>query len=243
VNSHVSEQRRGVIVQFVGYWTGKTALTAKWMARKIDLPYGKFLRWRKRVNGAGADSEPAAKAKAIPKSHWLLPEEIEAIVGYCRKNPGHGYRRLTWMMTDADVAYASPSSVYRILKSRNLIDLQEPKSSRKGKGFIQPKAPHKHWHIDFSYFKIGSVFYYFIAVLDGYSRSILAWDLRHQMTETDAEIVVQRAKERFPQATPRIISDRGQQFQAHDFKRFVTEIEATHVMTSPYYPQSKEKVA
>ena len=146
------------------------------------------------------------------------------------------------MMTDANVAYASPSSVYRILKSRKMLALQERKNSRKGKGFHQPKAPHKHWHIDFSYFKIGSVFYYFIAVLDGYSRCILAWDLREQMTEIDAEIVVQRAKERFPHAKPRIISDRGQQFQAHDFKRFVAEIEASHVMTSPYYPQSNGKL-
>ena len=43
-------------------------------------------------------------------------------------------------------------------------------------------------------------------------------------------------------ARPRIISDQGAQFRADDFKRFVTEIEATHVMTSPYYPQSNGKL-
>jgi transposase InsO family protein len=163
-------------------------------------------------------------------------------VGYCQEHPGHGYRRLTWMLTDADVAYASPSTVYRILKGHDVLELQERKASRKGKGFKQPTKPHQHWHVDFSYFKIGSVFYYFIAVLDGFSRKILAWDLRTKMEERDAELVIQMAKERFPDANPRIISDQGSQFRSHDFKRFVTEIEATHVMTSPYYPQSNGKL-
>lgn len=168
--------------------------------------------------------------------------EVKAITDYCQKHPGHGYRRLAWMLTDDDVAYASPSTVYRILKGHGLLTLQERKPSRKGKGFNQPTKPHQHWHIDFSYFKIGSVFSYFIAVLGGYSRAILAWDLREKMEERDAEVVVQMAKEIYRDAKPRIISDQGSQFRSNDFKRFVTDIEATHVMTSPYYPLSNGKL-
>ena len=63
------------------------------------------------------------------------------------------------------------------------------------------------------------------------------------MEERDAEHVIQMAKELYPHAKPRIISDQGSQFRSGDFTRFVELIEATHVMTSPYYPQSKEKVA
>lgn len=234
---HVSEGTRAQIVSSIEHWAARSELPTKQLADWVGLPYGKFLRWRKRLR------EPrSAAAKVIPKSHWLLPREVEAIVGYCRQNPGHGYRRLTWMLTDDDVAYASPSSVYRILKARGLLLLQEGRSSRKGKGFEQPCAAHEHWHVDFSYFKVGAVFYYFIGILDGYSRAILAWDLREKMEERDAEIVLQEAKERFPEATPRIISDCGGQFRSDDFKRFVTEIEASHVMTSPYHPQSNGKL-
>ena len=146
------------------------------------------------------------------------------------------------MLTDDDVAYASPSTVYRILKSHDLLILQERKQSRKGKGFNQPIKPHEHWHIDFSYFKIGSVFFYFVGVLDGYSRAILAWDLREKMEERDAELVLQGAKEKYPEAEPRIISDQGSQFRSNDFKRFVSEIEATHVMTSPLLPTEQREV-
>lgn len=237
MNTQICEDKRREIVNFIEYWRSQTALTAKQLANWCSLPYGKFLRWRRRTK-----QPKETGRKVVPKSHWLLPEEIKAIVVFCQEHPGHGYRRLTWMLTDANVAYASPSSVYRILKNHHLLRLQERKPSRKGKGFKQPSRPHQHWHVDFSYFKIGSVFYYFIAVLDGYSRAILAWDLREKMEERDAELVIQRAKERYPHARPRIISDQGSQFRSDDFKRFVIQIEATHVMTSPYYPQSNGKL-
>ena len=237
MSTHVSEDKRREIVNLIEYWHAKAEISAKQLAQWCSLPYKKFLSWRRR---AQQPEKPANRV--VPKSHWLLPPEIKAITDYCQEHPGHGYRRLTWMLTDDDVAYASPSTVYRILKSHDLIMLQERKPSRKGKGFNQPTRPHQHWHIDFSYFKIGSVFYYFIAVLDGYSRAILAWDLREKMEERDAEVVVQMAKEAYPNAKPRIISDQGSQFRSNDFKRFVTEIEATHVMTSPYYPQSNGKL-
>ena len=41
------------------------------------------------------------------------------------------------------------------------------------------------------------------------------------MTEKDVEIIVQRAREKFPGEKPRIISDNGPQFIAKDFKQFI----------------------
>ena len=62
------------------------------------------------------------------------------------------------------------------------------------------------------------------------------------MTEADIEIILQRAKEKFPEARPRIISDNGPQFIAKDFKEFIRISGMTHVRTSPYYPQSNGKI-
>jgi len=62
------------------------------------------------------------------------------------------------------------------------------------------------------------------------------------MTEAEVEIVVQRAREQFPQASPRIISDNGPQFIARDFKEFIRLCVMTHVWTSPFYPQSNGKI-
>src|SRR5437764_14227912 len=62
------------------------------------------------------------------------------------------------------------------------------------------------------------------------------------MTEAEVEILLQRAKEKFPDARPRIISDNGPQFIAKDFKEFIRISGMTHVRTSPYYPQSNGKI-
>jgi putative transposase len=62
------------------------------------------------------------------------------------------------------------------------------------------------------------------------------------MTEADIEIILERAKELQPEAKPRIISDNGPQFIAKDFKDFIRLSGMTHVGTSPYYPQSNEKI-
>lgn len=83
---------------------------------------------------------------------------------------------------------------------------------------------------------------YLCSVLDGYSRSIVHWDLRESMTEAESEIIWQGAKEKYPEAKPRIISDNGPQFIARDFKEFIRISGMTHVRTSPYYPQSNGKL-
>jgi putative transposase len=80
------------------------------------------------------------------------------------------------------------------------------------------------------------------SVLDGYSRFIVHWDLRESMRETEIEIILERAKEQYPEARPRIISDNGPQFIAKDFKEFIRISGMTHVRTSPYYPQSNGKL-
>jgi len=58
------------------------------------------------------------------------------------------------------------------------------------------------------------------------------------MTEADVETIIQRAREQFPQARPRIISDNGPQFIAKDFKEFIRISGMTHVSTSPGTPLS-----
>ena len=62
------------------------------------------------------------------------------------------------------------------------------------------------------------------------------------MREADVEIVLEAAKEKYPDARPRIISDNGPRFIAKDFKEFIRISGMTHVRRSPYYPQSNGKL-
>jgi transposase InsO family protein len=146
------------------------------------------------------------------------------------------------MMLDADVVACSPTSVYRVLKQAGLLAGDPPAMSKKGTGFVQPLAPHEHWHIDISYLNIAGTFYFLCSVIDGCSRFVVHWEIREKMEESDVEIILQRAREKFPEAKPRIISDNGPQFIAKDFKEFIRVAGMTHVKTSPYYPQSNGKI-
>jgi len=93
--------------------------------------------------------------------------------------------------------------------------------------------------VDITYLNIHGTFYYLCYLLDGCSRYIVHWEIREQMMEADVEIVLQRAKEKFTDARPRIISDNGPQFIAKDFKEF---IRISGMKTSPFYPQSNGKL-
>jgi putative transposase len=145
-------------------------------------------------------------------------------------------------MLDAEVVAVSPASVWRVLKQAGFLSRWKSQPSRKGTGFEQPSQPHQHWHIDVSYINLSGTFYYLCSVLDGYSRSIVHWDLRESMKEAEIEMILERAKEKYPEAKPRIISDNGPQFIARDFKEFIRISGMTHVRTSPFYPQSNGKL-
>lgn len=178
----------------------------------------------------------------IPRDHWLEESEKQAILNFHEQYPLEGYRRLTFMMLDADVVAVSPSSVYRVLKAAGVLERHNVQPSKKGTGFVQPLRPHEHWHVDIAYLNIGGTFYYLCSLLDGCSRYIVHWEIRETMTEAEVETILQRAREKFPGERPRIISDNGPQFIAKDFKEYIRICGMTHVKTSPYYPQSNGKI-
>lgn len=178
----------------------------------------------------------------MPRDHWLTADEKERICAFARQYPLEGYRRLTFMMLDANTVACSPASVYRVLKGAGLLAGQAPPPTKKGTGFVQPLQPHEHWHVDVSYLNIAGTFYFLCSILDGCSRLIVHWEIREKMANKDVQTIVQRGREAYPGVTPRLITDNGSQFIAKDFKEFIRVTGMTHVKTSPYYPQSNGKI-
>jgi len=202
----------------------------------MGVPEGTFYKWKHRYGKANEHNG------WIPRDHWLDDWERDAILNFYWEHPLEGYRRLTYMMLDADLVAVSPSSVYRVLKKAGVLARFNGKPSRKGQGFQHPGRPHRDWHVDISYLNIRGTFYFMTTILDGYSRSIVHWEIREKMEEIDVEAIVQRGREKYPDETPRIITDNGPQFISKDFKQFIRICGMTHVKTSPYYPQSNGKL-
>jgi putative transposase len=232
----VPQATRDSVVQFIRYWAGRTGLSVLLLIGWLAIARSKFNRWSRRLGS------PNQHNATVPRDFWLEDWEKAAIIAFHDVYPSEGYRRLTYMMLDADVVAVSPSSVYRVLKAAGKLLPRWGKPSQRGKGFEQPARPHEHWHIDVSHINICGTFYFLCSILDGYSRFVIHWEIRDTMKEFEVETIIQRAREQFPGERPRIISDNGPQFVAKDFKEFIRICGMTHVRTSFYYPQSNGKM-
>jgi transposase InsO family protein len=224
------------VIDFVRRWSERTEIATQRFVCWLGVASSKFYDWRARYGRVNEHNG------WVPRDFWLEAWEKRAILDFHDRFPLEGYRRLTFMMLDADVVAVSPASVWRVLHQAGRLARWHRKPSSKGHGFQQPPGPHQHWHVDISYLNLAGTFYYLCSVLDGYSRYLVHWEIRESMTEVEVEIILQRAREKFPQATPRIISDNGPQFIARDFKEFIRLCGMTHVRTSPFYPQSNGKI-
>ena len=168
-----------------------------------------------------------------------------AVVKYvlAHKNFLYGYRYLAWQMIDENVAFVRPASVYNIMKEYDLVHKwAKNEGEAKKKGFDQPEAPNEQWHTDISYIKVLGVFYYFISIMDGYSRKILDWVLCENMEGINIELLVARVKEKYPEAKARIIHDNGKQFISKDFKSLISLLELYETAARVCHPQSNGKL-
>ena len=203
----------------------------------IGISCSKYYSWIDRFE------HPNNHGCSIPKKHWILDWEREAIINYAHTHTGEGYRRLTYMMIDDNIAAVSPSTTYRALKSAGLLNRwNKVEKSSKGTGFEQPAEPHQHWHADIKYVNFRGTFLFLISVIDGYSRYIVHHELRMNMQEFDVQITIQRALEKHPNVHPRLITDNGSQFISKDFAQYIKQVGLQHIRTSIAYPQSNGKI-
>jgi len=206
----------------------------------LGITKSKYYSWNFRLG------KPNEHNGQIPRKHWILPWEREAIIEYAKAQINEGYRRLTYMMLDENVVAVSPATVYRVLKAAGLLNRWNKTSSQSTKhGFDQPEFPHEHWHIDIKYVNYKGTFLFLISIIDGYSRYIVHHELRTNMQEYDVEITLQAAVEKYPEARSlgtRVISDNGTQFISKDFTEYLRFAGLQHVKTSIAYPQSNGKI-
>jgi transposase InsO family protein len=228
---------RDNVVDFIETISPKVNYKREDIITMIGISNSKYYSWVNRIGEANNHNG------RIPKKHWCLDWERQAIIDYAKEHPNEGYRRLTYMMIDEDIVAVSPSTTYRVLKSEGLLNRwNKIKKSSKGYGFQQPSVPHEHWHTDIKYVNFQGTFLFLISVIDGYSRYILHHELRKNMQEFDVEITIQRAIEKYPGYKPRIISDNGTQFISKDFTEYLKFVGLQHIRTSVAYPQSNGKI-
>ena len=110
----VPHEIRDALVDFVKKWIGKIGISKTSVLKWINLNSSKYYSW---FNRYGKVNEHNG---LIPRDHWLRDWEIEKIKKFYRQNPEAGYRRLTYMMLDADIVAVSATTVWRVLSEAGL---------------------------------------------------------------------------------------------------------------------------
>ena len=113
-------------MDFVRRWSEKTEISAGRFIRWLGISGSKFYGWRERYGKVNEHNG------WIPRDFWLEDWEKQAIIAFHLKNPLEGYRRLAFMMLDADIVAVSPASVWGVLSRAGLLRKWSGSPRRKG---------------------------------------------------------------------------------------------------------------
>jgi transposase-like protein len=162
-------------------------LSVKQTLAELQVNRSSFYEWYRRYLEAGYDG--LAVKKPHPKRFWnRIPEqEKEQIVAVALEHPEQSPRQLACFITDTQGYFISESSVYRILKSYDLVPSPSYIVMAAADHFQHPTTRvHELWQTDFTYFRVvGWGWYYLGSILDDHSRYIIAWKLFTTMATTD----------------------------------------------------------
>lgn len=214
----------------------RTGWTVRRILHHLGLSKARYREWTKRA----ALDQLTDRRPVAPTRDGILPEEKDAVITYALAHPKDGYRRLTWQMIDADVAYLSESSVYRILNTADLL-ARWKRGTCSGTAPAKPTRPHQRWHTDLMYLRIRDSWYFLVTVLDAYSRYVVHWELLPSMHAADVRLVIQQALEATG-ATPQVVTDNGSQFTGAAFKDLVRRFALDHIRIRTYHPESNGAV-
>ena len=225
-------------------------LSVRQTLKELGIHRSTFYNWYRRYLEDGLEGLGPQKPKA--RCFWnKIPEEVkEQVVCEALEQTGLSPRELACRITDTKGYFISESSVYRILKSRDLITSPAYILMQAGDSFKNPtRRTHELWQTDFTYFRIiGWGWYYLSTVLDDYSRYIIAWKLTSSMTATDVKETLDEAvnhteiKQIQVRHRPRLLSDNGPCYLSHELKSYLEKQGMAHTRGAPYHPMTQGKI-
>jgi len=227
-------ERDGIIAKVT-----KSPLPIKQSLSRLGLPRSTYYRWLKPKGDKGA---------RIPWNK-LSSEEEEVVLSYAIESPELSPRQLALKITD-DGSYVSESTVYRTLKREGLIKPAQINGFKASNEYHhKTKRPNEMWATDCSYLKVtGWGYYYLVTVMDDFSRFILAWQLKTDMSANSLIDVTQEAVALTGMTDVPVedrtflLSDNGPGYLSGKFNEYLGLVGIKHITADPYHPQTNGKI-
>ena len=208
----------------------------------------RVVRWQQQARRdlSLADRTPGPKAAL----HRMLPEEIAQIAALAGSESyaDLSHRMLAVTAWDQGLFTASFSTVYRVLKERNLMGARAPGGAHNGNSKAPVRkdlsGPNQRWCWDISYlltFQKG-VYLYLYLLLDEWSRKAVQWRVSwHQTAEESRRLLEGGLLEQnildLPEAQrPELINDRGRQMKAKPIRRLCEDHGMPQLFARPRTP-------
>ena len=217
---------------------------------KISIPPTTFYRWYDRFvehGPEGLEDRPSS-----PSRVWnRIPDAVrDQIVTLALEEPDLSPRELAVKFTDTKKYFISEASVYRLLKSHDLITSPAYIVIKAADEFKdKTTAPNQMWQTDFTYLKvIGWGWFYLSTILDDYSRYVIGWKLcgtmrAEDVTDTlDIALAASGCDSAKILHKPRLLIDNGSSYIAGDLAEYLEGKGMKHVRGAPMHPQTQGKI-
>jgi transposase InsO family protein len=212
------------------------------------LPSATYYRWIERESdGALTDEVITPIRTGLPP----MPMEEAAVCQYARAHARTGYKKLTWLMVDENVAFLGPNQVYEVLQKYDAMSQRGTQSAALLNRPPEPQRPDERWHVDIMYLLVDVRWCYLVDILDAYSRYLVHWTLNLTMTADTLTLTVQTALDQlrdrgadgFNQSLrPEIVHDNGSQFVSAEWRRLVAGTAIKDIATKVAHPQSNGRL-
>jgi len=208
----------------------------------------RVVRWRRKWKD-GTELHTVKLGPRIPL-HSLLPEEKAAVLQMATKEryADLSHRILAVTGWDIGLLFMSVSSVYRILRSHNLISMRGIQRHHNGRSIPPVRrtitGPDQRWCWDISYlltYEKGMYLYLYL-LLDEYSRKAIQWLVSWNQTADEARslleggLIDENVLDVPEDKRPEVINDWGRQMRAKSIRRMFEDHHMPQLFARPRTP-------
>jgi transposase InsO family protein len=214
----------------------------------LRIEHRRVVRWQQQTR----QGLPLANLRPGSKDplHRVLLEEIDQIVTLAQSQEyvDLSHRTLAVTAWDQGLFQASFSTVYRVLKERNLMTARGPSRAHNGNSKAPVRkeltGPNQRWCWDISYLMTNQKgeYLYLYLLLDEWSRKVIQWRIAWHQSAEESRLLLeggladQNILDLPEEQRPEVINDRGRQMKAKPIQRLCEEHGMPQLFARPRTP-------
>jgi putative transposase len=218
--------------------------------QEVGISRSSYYRWKRKLVGPPPAPPPRVAANA------LRPEERRTILREALSQTHLSARQLACWCCDHTGFSVSESSVRRLLKAHGLLLPRAPEQAPAAAEWRhKTRRSNELWQSDATRFFIPDWgHYWFVSVLDDYSRRILAWELVPDIQTPSLVGVIQAAVEATGLAQappvlgapaprrPALLTDNGSGYISGVMEQYLRTLGLKHLRARAHHPQTNGKI-